>query len=318
MNCPQAKPLIGPYADGELEAAAILELEKHLHDCPACAREWRNLQSLKKTLKQDALYFTAPAELRKRIKADLPSRGRAAPRRPVWNWNWLTTATTGAFAVCLALLLLLAQTRPSPEQQLEQEIVSSHLRSLLGSHVLDVASTDQHTVKPWFNGKVDFSPPVKDLVAEGFPLTGGRLDYLGGRTVAALVYQRNKHIINLFVWPAKEPDSKPRWSKPSRGYHLIHWSDAGMTLWAVSDLNERELMEFVQDFASGTAVNPRGTWGSLSPEEKRRRNDVQGDRSRTSPSPSVADCEFQSQEGQLYRWSNTFHGSYLHDKLISF
>jgi len=121
---------------------------------------------------------------------------------------------------------------------------------------MDVVSTDKHTVKPWFNGKLDFSPPVEDLVAVGFPLAGGRLDYLGGRSVAALVFQRHKHIINLFVWPAKEASSKPASVKPSQGYHLIHWSEAGMAFWAVSDLNEKELMEFVQEFAAGKTVNP--------------------------------------------------------------
>jgi len=251
MNCQEAKPLVGPYADGELEAAAILELEKHIDGCSACALEWRNLQSLKKALKQDGLYFTAPAELRRRIKAELPSPRKAVSRRPIWNWNWLTTATSGAFAVCLALLLVVTQTRPSPEKQLAQEIVSGHVRSLQGSHLMDVASTDQHTVKPWFNGKVDFSPPVKDLAAHGFPLIGGRLDYLAGRSVAALVFQRDKHIINLFVWPAKMTDSKPTAMRPGQGYNLIHWSGAGMTFWAVSDLNEKELMEFVHDFAAG-------------------------------------------------------------------
>jgi len=256
MNCQQAKPLIDPYADGELESAAILELEQHLEGCSACALAWRNLQSLKKTLKSDALYFTAPAELRQRIKSELPSPAKTVPQRPVWTWNWLTTAVSGAFAACLALLLMVTQTRPSSEQQLAQEIVSSHIRSLMPGHVMDVVSTDQHTVKPWFNGKLDFSPPVKDLAAQEFPLVGGRLDYLGGRNVAALVFQRHKHIINLFVWPTKENDSKPTSVTPSQGYNLIHWSEAKMTFWAVSDLNAKELMEFVQDFAAGKTVNP--------------------------------------------------------------
>jgi len=256
MNCQQAKQLIDPYADGELESAAILELEQHLEGCSACALAWRNLQSLKKTLKSDALYFTAPAELRQRIKSELPSPAKTVPQRPVWTWNWLTTAVSGAFAACLALLLMVTQTRPSSEQQLAQEIVSSHIRSLMPGHVMDVVSTDQHTVKPWFNGKLDFSPPVKDLAAQEFPLVGGRLDYLGGRSVAALVFQRHKHIINLFVWPTKENGSKPTSVTPSQGYNLIHWSEAKMTFWAVSDLNAKELMEFVQDFAAGKTVNP--------------------------------------------------------------
>jgi anti-sigma factor RsiW len=256
MNCQQVKPLIGPYADGELEASTILELEKHFHDCPACELELRNLQSLKKALKQDALYFPAPTELRHRIQAELPAPKRAGPRAPVWNWNWLTTAMSGAFAVCLGLLLLVTQSRPSSEQQLAQEVVASHIRSLMASHVTDVASTDQHTVKPWFNGKLDFSPPVKDLAPAGFPLTGGRLDYLGRRSVAALVFQRHKHTINLFVWPSTEADSKPAPITPNQGYNLIHWSKGGMAFWTVSDLNEKELMEFVEDFAAANTVKP--------------------------------------------------------------
>jgi len=254
MNCQQAKPLLDAYADGELEAAAILELEQHLKSCSACALAWRNLQSLKKSLKQDALYFTAPDELRQRIKSALPAPPKAIPYRPTWNWNWLTAAMSGAFAVCLALLLFVAQPRPSSQQPLAQEIVSSHIRSLMANHELDVMSTDQHTVKPWFNGKLDFSPPVKDLAAQEFPLIGGRLDYLGGRSVAALVFQRHKHVINLFVWPAQEADSKPAAVASSQGYHLIRWSDAGMVFWAVSDLNEKELMEFVQDYAASAPL----------------------------------------------------------------
>jgi anti-sigma factor RsiW len=254
MNCQQAKPLIDPYADGELEAAAILELEQHLQSCSACGLAWRNLQSLKKTLKQDTLYFTAPEELRRRIKSELPRPSESSPRRLAWNWNWLTTLTSAAAAACLALLLAVTLTRPSSGPQLAREIVSSHVRSLMANHILDVASTDQHTVKPWFNGKLDFSPPVRDLAAQQFPLIGGRLDYIDGRTVAALVFQRHKHVINLFIWPARESQSKPALPVSIHGYHVIHWTEGEMTFWAVSDLNEKELMEFVQDYGAAAPL----------------------------------------------------------------
>jgi anti-sigma factor RsiW len=246
MNCQEARPLIDFYADGELDAIGIVELEKHIHNCPACALAWRNAQALKKSLKQEALFFTAPAELRRAIKAELHSQVK--PRANFWNWNWLTATTTSFATVCLALLLAVTLARPSAEQRLAHEIVSSHVRSLMADHALDVVSTDQHTVKPWFNGKLDFSPPVKDLAAQQFPLIGGRLDYISGRSVAALVFHRAKHVINLFIWPANAADSKPVPITTIQGYNVIHWSEAGMTFWAVSDLNEKELMEFVQNY----------------------------------------------------------------------
>jgi anti-sigma factor RsiW len=256
MNCQQARPLISPYADGELDAAGILELEKHIQGCSACALAWRNEQTLKKSLKQDALFFTAPTELRRRIKAELRSQVETKSRWSFWNWTWLTTATTSVATACLALLLTVTLNRPSAQQRLTQEIVSSNIRSLMVDHMLDVVSTDQHTVKPWFNGKLDFSPPVKDLATQGFPLIGGRLDYVGGRSVAALVFHRNKHVINLFIWPVNEKNSKPAPSASIQGYNVIHWSEADMTFWAVSDLNEKELMGFVQDFATRETVTP--------------------------------------------------------------
>lgn len=248
MNCQQAKLLIDAYADGELDPAGVLEMEKHFRDCPSCAQAFRSVQGLKKSLKQDALRFNAPAELRERLKAEL--RPPAESGRPFSIWNWFATATAGTAVICFALLLALTFTRPSTQQQLAQEIVSSHIRSLMANHEMDVASSDQHTVKPWFDGKLDFSPPVKDLATQGFPLIGGRLDYLNNRAVAALVFHRAKHVINLFIWPTKEGDSEPTTRTSINGYNLIHWSRGGMAFWAVSDLNEKELMEFVQDFGT--------------------------------------------------------------------
>jgi anti-sigma factor RsiW len=250
MNCQQARLLIDPYADGELDAAAIPALEQHLLDCPGCALAWRNLQGLKKALKQDEVYFTAPAALRQRIKAELPAPTRPVPQRPGWSWNWLTAAMSGVAAVCLALLLTVVMTRPSSDQSPTYEIVSDHIRSLIPGHLMDVVSTDQHTVKPWFSGKVDYSPPVKDLAAEGFPLVGGRLDYLDGHSAAALVYMRQKHIINLLIWPSSAPAQVPRQAATYKGYHLVNWAESGMSFWAVSDLNQKELLEFAEAFRS--------------------------------------------------------------------
>jgi len=258
MNCQQTGLLIDSYADGELDAAGILEFEKHLHDCPACARALQNVRSLKKAVKQDPLYFAAPAGLRKQLKAELRLQTETNPAGSFWRWNRLTFATSGLAVACLALLVTVVFSRPSAQQQLAREIVSSHVRSLMADHEMDVASSDQHTVKPWFNGKLDFSPPVADLAAQEFPLVGGRLDYLANRPVAALVFHRHKHIINLFIWPLEKPDSPPAIAGTIQGYHLVRWTAAGMTFWAVSDVNETELMEFSRDFMSATAQAPPG------------------------------------------------------------
>jgi len=252
MNCTQAKPLITLYADGELDTARSLELERHLQDCSVCAKEWRDLQGLQEAVRQEGLYFPAPVELRRKLLAELRTQTRRPAATNIWSWKWLSAAMSGAAITCVALLVVSVFNQPPAGDRLTPELVSSHIRSLMANHALDVVSTDQHTVKPWFNGRLDFSPPVKDLATQEFPLIGGRLDYVGGRSVAALVFRRHQHVINLFIWPVHEPDTQPRSLTSSQGYHVIHWSAAGMTLWAVSDLNPTELMEFAQDY-SGSA-----------------------------------------------------------------
>jgi anti-sigma factor RsiW len=162
-----------------------------------------------------------------------------APAKRSWNWTW------SAAAVFLAAAILAFQFRPSPsDDRLLAELTESHVRSLMVDHLTDVTSTDQHTVKPWFTGKLDFAPPVKDLKSVGFPLLGGRLDYFGGRTVAALVYARQKHTINLFIWPASSPVVHASRATQRNGYHIVQWSDGRMNLVAISDLNEAELLQF--------------------------------------------------------------------------
>jgi anti-sigma factor RsiW len=249
MNCDQSKPLLQPYADGELGAGESALLEQHLRQCLGCALERNSLRQLKTAVQHDTLYFRAPRELRGRIAAQLRREVEdKTERKPWWHWNLFAAAATGALATCVAFLLVIGGVSSSGDRRLARELVSSHVRSLMANHALDVASSNQHAVKPWFNGKLDFSPPVKELADHEFPLLGGRLDYLGGRNVAALIYQRNKHLINLFIWPTADTETNPRAFKPLQGYRMIHWAHGGMTFWAVSDLNERELKEFVESF----------------------------------------------------------------------
>ncbi|VTU15165.1 putative transmembrane transcriptional regulator (anti-sigma factor) [Variovorax sp. SRS16] len=201
-------------------------------------------------IRQEGLRHAPPAALAGRIQGALrmADAQRSAPGRSSRQtaWPWLRglalfgAGAATAWGLALSLLVLPAQ------DVLSDAVTDSHVRSLMGSHLADVASSDRHTVKPWFAGKLDFSPPVVDLADEGLPLTGGRLDYLDGRPVAALVYRAGSHIVNLFVWPA--PDGTPTVpvSAARRGYNLVHWTEAGMQFWAASDLNAKELAAFAQ------------------------------------------------------------------------
>jgi len=259
VSCPENRNLIQGYLDGELDLLNTLQLEAHLRECATCAQACKNQQMLGSVMRRGGFYFKAPKGLANRIRLSLHEAGEShkigrkapAPLREVpWPMRWRVSWTFASVAASLAVIALVAwrlgpvASRRSQDDLMTQEVLASHLRSLMADHLTDVPSSDQHTVKPWFNGKLDFSPPVPDLSKEGFFLVGGRLDYLGDRPVAALVYQRRKHLINLFIWPASTGSGQQMVMR--QGYNLLHWTQSGMTYWAVSDLNSTELQELVR------------------------------------------------------------------------
>src|SRR2546427_1031158 len=232
--------------DGELDPLKNLEIEQHLQHCAVCSQTYKADQTLQKAIKTGSQYYRAPVDLRKRIQSSIRHGGKNERIVPAMPWRWLAVAASAAVVVILAWALVPRVHGLDAEQLVAQEVVSSHVRSLMVDHVADVMSSDQHTVKPWFTGKLDFSPPVHNLAKEGFPLVGGRLDYLENRAVAALVYQRQNHFINLFIWPSSRDSNVNTKALARQGYHLFHWSKSVMTYWAISDLNETALQEFVR------------------------------------------------------------------------
>jgi mycothiol system anti-sigma-R factor len=235
MDCRDARELLYAYSDNELDALTSRELESHLRQCGGCERAFAADQAVKKAMANPALRRPAPGLLRERVAAS------AETLRPRWNaWNILQIAAALAIGMGLALFVPGVLTHSGNALDAD-EALASHLRSMQNeNHLMDVQSTDQHTVKPWFDGRLDFAPPVRDLADHGFPLAGGRTDFMHGRPVAALIYHRNKHIINLFIWPGETGQSVAE----KQGYNLLHWSDGGMTFWAVSDLNTGEMGQF--------------------------------------------------------------------------
>ncbi|MGH9714944.1 MAG: anti-sigma factor family protein [Candidatus Acidiferrales bacterium] len=239
-------PLLHAYLDSELDLVRSLELEEHLKGCPDCAQELWTQQTLRKAFRSANLYHRAPTGLDARIRAALPQENKVVvmPRRQIWNW--LAVAAAIVVALVMTWRMLPSMMGRSHTDFLAQEVVASHIRSLQPGHLLDVESTDQHTVKPWFNGKIDFSPPVNDFTEQGFPLVGGRLDYIDHRPAAALVYQRHKHFINVYVWPEEQQKEAAARLESYEGYNIAFWERGGMYFCAVSDLNSGELLQLVQ------------------------------------------------------------------------
>jgi anti-sigma factor RsiW len=278
MNCEQATKLMDGYLDGELDPITSQTIEQHLRDCPNCDQAYKTHGSLIRVIGNAAPYYKAPAELRERTRSSLREEMVARPMRNVGRdvqplfprrqpepraalfgtpWNWLSLGGLGLAAAIIFAAIIFSNLapmlrRPGADQFLATQLIASHVRSLMVNHLTDVASSDQHTVKPWLDAKLDFAPPVVDLASEGFPLIGGRLDYLDNRPVAALVYQRRKHFINVFVWPGEAAAARPAMAMSHQGYQLLHWADPDFNYWAVSDVSANDLQTFKQQFEAQT------------------------------------------------------------------
>ena len=248
MNCETVRERLPAYLDGELDVLAHMALETHLRDCAACTLELRRQQALSRAIKTRATYHGAPPALRDNIQARFTAE---PPKRRVIRRAGALAALS-ALAAVLILSVTLVAPRFNSDQRLVDEVVADHVRSVMVAHLMDVASTDQHTVKPWFAGKLDFSPPVNNFAAQGFPLVGGRLDVLDGHAVAALIYQRRKHHINVFVWPASDRPLHGEQQLTREGFHLIHFVNSAMNYWIISDLDQTELQQFAALLRGGT------------------------------------------------------------------
>ncbi len=245
MDCRQTQDLIDSYLDGELDLVSHLEIERHIAGCPVCREMLESRRALSGAIRAQAPYHTAPAAVAARVRAALGQTGTGARAKFKLPTHWLSLAASVAFAAFFGSGITYWLTQPSPDELLAREAIAGHVRSLMtAGRATDVSSSDRHTVKPWFNGKLDFSPPVLDLTTQGFPLVGGRLDYLANRPVAALVYRHRQHVINLFVWPDTSEANRPPQSETHQGYHAVHWAGAGMNYWAVSDLGPDDLQTF--------------------------------------------------------------------------
>jgi anti-sigma factor RsiW len=252
--CGRWQLMLHGFIDGELDAAHSLEFEQHLATCPQCAEQLERFVALKKVVSQKGVRWRAPDHVRAQVLAAITREAVRQARPTVSPWvktfalvrQWLFVPSLAALAASLFLVLGPIQNQAS----IPDEVVAGHVRSQLANHLTDVATSDQHTVKPWFNGKIDFSPPVVDLAPQGFPLVGGRVDYVNGRVVAALVYRRRGHLINLFIWPAP-PGATSATTRD--GYSVENWSKDGLTFWAVSDAAADEISGFREAFIEQTA-----------------------------------------------------------------
>jgi len=256
MDCSTIRQQVDAYVDRELDVARAAAIDRHLASCEACDAIFSRQAQLRRALREHVTYHDASPALAARIRARLPA-AHATPAQSRRRWGaflprlqWLQFGAAVAATALLSWTAGVQYASLSEDELVAGQVMAGHARSLLTSHVTDVATSDQHTVKPWLSRKLDFSPPVTDLTPVGFPLLGGRLDYLDGRPVAALAYQHRQHLINLFVWPDHKASSAATQTFSKDGYNVLRWTEGGLAFWAVSDLNAGELKDFAQAYAS--------------------------------------------------------------------
>jgi anti-sigma factor RsiW len=258
MTCEEAEVLIHALIDGELDAGHAREVETHVAGCAHCTALLKDYREMSKVMADADVRYKAPPELRQRIEAALPQPQaqvvQMPSRRSVLRGFALGSAVSAMAATGLVAIVL----RNDDEARIESEVVSAHLRSLQAGHLTDVISTDQHTVKPWFNGKLDVAPPVVDLTAQGFTLIGGRLDYVDARPIGAIVYRRRAHVINLFVAQTASTERHAARIDTIQGFNIRRWSERGLNYWAVSDLAADELAEFGDKFETAMRTGTVG------------------------------------------------------------
>jgi anti-sigma factor RsiW len=245
MTCAETEILLHALLDGELDAGHARDVEAHLEGCPRCAAQFRAHREMQQAMSAAQLRYTVPMSLRRRIERALPS----APQRASSRLSVLKGFVMGtALSTAIAASLVIGVIRTDQDQRVLGDVTSAHVRSLQGDHLTDVQTSDQHTVKPWFNGKVDIAPPVVDMTAQGFTLLGGRLDYIDGKAVASIVYRRRTHVINLFVAPAAGSERRGARLETMQGFNIERWTARDLEFFAVSDVNAEELQEFVEKF----------------------------------------------------------------------
>src|ERR1700756_5367680 len=265
MACDVSQALLHGYLDGELDPLRAEEFERHLESCSPCIAQLEEQESLRASLRAAKLYERAPAELAKKIERQIANTKSDSD----YQWTWVPIFRWLAASAAIVLLFVITYfgagrllSGRSGVEQIQQaaltEVIDAHIRSLQPGHLTDVTSTDQHTVKPWFAGKLDVSPPVIDLTAQGFTLIGGRLDYLDARPIGAVVYKRRAHVINLFVAQTSNMQHRAAKTETIQGYNIRSWSDRGLNYWAISDLGADELAEFGEKLEAAAANNKEG------------------------------------------------------------